>query len=225
MTYLRDFNLVSVLIRMMLAFLCGGLIGLEREKKRKPAGLRTHILVCVGASMTTLLSQFMLLELHMNTDPARLGAAVISGIGFIGAGVIIFTRQRRVKGLTTAAGLWICGIVGLSCGAGYYEGALAATLLIMLAETVFIRIEDRVLNTTNEVQFLINYRDVAALNAVLSYVKELDIQILALDVMKDDADSAGRNAELTLLMHRKVLPTDFINDVGRIDGVRGIEIV
>ena len=90
----------------LLAVVCGGLIGLEREYKRRPAGFRTHILICLGAAMTTLTSQFLYLNLHYYTDMARLGAQVVAGIGFIGAGAIIVTRRRRVKGLTTAAGLW-----------------------------------------------------------------------------------------------------------------------
>ena len=94
---LRDFNIISVILRMLRAFVCGGLIGVERETKRKPAGLRTHILICLGACMTTLTGQYLVLVAHLYTDMARLGAQVICGIGFIGAGVIMFTRQRRVK--------------------------------------------------------------------------------------------------------------------------------
>lgn len=99
----RDVTVLSTTLRMLLAVVCGGLIGLEREYKRRPAGFRTHILICLGAAMTTLTSQFLYLNLHYYTDMARLGAQVVAGIGFIGAGAIIVTRRRRVKGLTTAA--------------------------------------------------------------------------------------------------------------------------
>ena len=101
----RDVTVLSTTLRMLLAVVCGGLIGLEREYKRRPAGFRTHILICLGAAMTTLTSQFLYLNLHYYTDMARLGAQVVAGIGFIGAGAIIVTRRRRVKGLTT---LWAC---------------------------------------------------------------------------------------------------------------------
>ena len=107
---------------MVLAFLCGGLVGLEREYKRRPAGFRTHILICMGAAMTTLTSQYLYLEMNYQTDMARLGAQVVAGIGFIGAGTIIVTRRQRIKGLTTAAGLWATAIIGLALGAGFYEG-------------------------------------------------------------------------------------------------------
>ena len=107
----RDVTMLSTTLRMLLAVVCGGLIGLEREYKRRPAGFRTHILICLGAAMTTITSQFLYLNLHYYTDMARLGAQVVAGIGFIGAGAIIVTRRRRVKGLTTAAGLWAAAIV------------------------------------------------------------------------------------------------------------------
>ena len=92
----RDVTVLSTTLRMLLAVVCGGLIGLEREYKRRPAGFRTHILICLGAAMTTLTSQFLYLNLHYYTDMARLGAQVVAGIGFIGAGAIIVTRRRRV---------------------------------------------------------------------------------------------------------------------------------
>lgn len=100
----RDVTMLSTTLRMLLAVVCGGLIGLEREYKRRPAGFRTHILICLGAAMTTLTSQFLYLNLHYYTDMARLGAQVVAGIGFIGAGAIIVTR-RRASGRRP---LWAC---------------------------------------------------------------------------------------------------------------------
>ncbi|MBQ5634049.1 MAG: MgtC/SapB family protein, partial [Clostridia bacterium] len=126
LNFLRGDHLdtLTIVVRLFLAVFCGGIIGIERERKRRPAGFRTHILICLGAAMTTLTSQFIVLELKLFTDLARLGAQVIAGIGFIGAGTIIVTKRRQVKGLTTAAGLWTAAIVGLCCGAGFYEGAV-----------------------------------------------------------------------------------------------------
>ena len=99
---LREVTFLSVSTRMLLAVVCGGVIGIEREFKRRPAGFRTHILICLGAAMTTLTSQYLYLYMGQYTDMARLGAQVVAGIGFIGAGTIIVTRRQRVKGLTTA---------------------------------------------------------------------------------------------------------------------------
>ena len=114
---LRDITLASVAFRLILSTLCGGIVGMEREFKRRSAGFRTHILICLGAAMTTLTSEFWLVYMRYYLDAARLGAGVVAGMGFIGAGTIIVTRRQRVKGLTTAAGLWTVAIVGLAIGA------------------------------------------------------------------------------------------------------------
>ena len=137
---IRTLSFWAILVRLTLAVICGGVIGAERETKRRPAGFRTHILICLGAAITTLTSQYLLLSLHLFTDVARLGAQVISGIGFIGAGTIIVTRDKRVKGLTTAAGLWAAAIIGLACGAGYVECAVFATLGIVSPSLVIITV-------------------------------------------------------------------------------------
>ena len=122
---LRDVTTLSVFVRLACALICGGIIGIERSYKRRPAGFRTHILICIGAAITTLTSQYLYLNMHYFTDMARLGAQVVAGIGFIGAGTIIVTKRQRVKGLTTAAGLWTSAIIGLTFGGGFYEGAFS----------------------------------------------------------------------------------------------------
>ena len=123
--YLREFHFASVVLRLVLAMLLGGCIGLERERKRRPAGFRTYMLVCLGAALTVLLSLYeytlvtgpwstLAAELGMKTDVSRFGAQVINGIGFLGAGTILVTGRQQVKGLTTAAGLWASACTGLA---------------------------------------------------------------------------------------------------------------
>ena len=153
--FIRDMSFLSVSIRLLLAMICGGVIGIEREFKRRPAGFRTHILICIGAAMTTLTSQYLYLTMHMFTDVARLGAQVIAGIGFIGAGTIIVTKRKRVKGLTTAAGLWTAAIIGLVCGAGYVECAVFATLMVLVAELLLVKVEYRFAHKVQDVNLYI----------------------------------------------------------------------
>ena len=140
----------------MLAVLCGGIIGIERETRRRPAGYRTHTLVCLGATITMLTSQY-LMTAGWTTDPARLGAQVVAGIGFIGAGTIIVTRRRQVKGLTTAAGLWVSAIIGLAIGVGYYEAAILTTVFVIIAETVLSKIEWHIATKTKKLNLYIEY--------------------------------------------------------------------
>ena len=140
----REMTVLAVLIRMLSAVLCGGLIGVEREFKRRAAGFRTHILISLGASIAILTNLYLYQVLHLYTDISRMGAQVIAGIGFIGAGTIIVTKRRRVKGLTTAAGLWTSAIIGLVCGAGYLECAFFATAMVLLAEIFLGKASDNI---------------------------------------------------------------------------------
>jgi putative Mg2+ transporter-C (MgtC) family protein len=201
---LRELNVYSVAFRLFLAVICGGIIGLEREFKRRPAGFRTHILICLGAAMTTLTSQFLFLYMHYYTDMARLGAQVIAGIGFIGAGTII-TRRERIKGLTTAAGLWAAAIVGLAIGGGFYEGALVTTLLILLAELVFSQVDFALMKYSPEVHLYIEYEKRAALDQVTSYFRENEIRLIDLEITHSKANAKHNAcAILTVRMNRHI---------------------
>lgn len=168
----RDISLASVLFRLFLAVLCGGAIGMEREFKRQKAGFRTHILICLGASITTLTSLYLYLYMHLYTDVGRLGAQVVAGIGFIGAGCIIVTNNHRVRGLTTAAGLWSVAIIGLAIGAGFYEGALYATVLVLFAELVLAKLEYFVLGNVSEVNLYLAYSPKLSTDDVFRLIRE-----------------------------------------------------
>ena len=134
---LRGLELGAVALRMTLSCLCGAVIGLERSAKNRPAGFRTHILVCMGAALAALMGLYLYLDVKIPSDISRISGQVISGLGFIGAGTIIVTKKMNIKGLTTAAGLWTTGIIGLAIGSGYYELALLGTALVLIAETWF----------------------------------------------------------------------------------------
>ena len=189
----RDITVLSVSLRMVLAALCGGVIGIEREFKRRPAGFRTHILICLGAAMTTLTSQYLSLVMHYYTDMARLGAQVVAGIGFIGAGTIIVTKRQRVKGLTTAAGLWTVAIIGLALGGGFYEGALVVTLLVLVAELLFSKMEYRLLNSAPEINLYVEYADKASLERIIKRFRETGIKILNMEITRS-AGNKNHNA-------------------------------
>lgn len=139
---LRDLSILTVVLRILLAALAGGAIGLEREFHGRAAGLRTHMLVSIAASLTALIGVFLVQELHLNSDVQRTGAQVMSGIGFLGAGTILLKRgSSHITGLTTAAGLWATAAVGLASGYGFYEGAIITALLVVIAFTVMSKVE------------------------------------------------------------------------------------
>lgn len=223
--FVRDVNLLSVAARMVLAVLCGGLIGIEREYKRRPAGFRTHILICLGASMTTLTSQYLYLNMGMYTDVARLGAQVIAGVGFIGAGTIIVTKRQRVKGLTTAAGLWTAAIIGLVCGAGYVECALFATLMVLVAELLLIHIEYRYAQKKDDSILYIEYTDANAIEEIVRLIRERHINMRDLEITRvsNGEDSIHYCAVIGVRVSKKQLDEDIVKAVTGIENVTTVE--
>ena len=129
--WLLEPNLLTLLIRTLLALICAGVIGFERGAHGSAAGLRTHILVCLGAMIAMCTGVFV--SMYYNADAERIGAQVVSGIGFLGAGTIMVNRGH-VKGLTTAAGLWASACIGLAIGTGFYEAAIVGTFAVFFVE-------------------------------------------------------------------------------------------
>ena len=138
---LRDFNLWTVLIRLALCVLIGGIIGIERGRQGRAAGMRTHILVCMGAALVTMMGFYITQELQLDGDPMRIAAQVVSGIGFLGVGTIMLKGRFQITGLTTAAGLWCAATIGLALGAGFYEGALGAFVLTIATVSFLHKLE------------------------------------------------------------------------------------
>ena len=221
---LRDFTIQAVALRMFLAVACGGTIGLERTFRRRPAGMRTHMLICLGACMTTLTSQYLLLYMNYYTDMARLGAQVVAGIGFIGAGTILVTRHQKVKGLTTAAGLWTAAIVGLSLGAGFYEGGLCVTVLVLLAESLFSRLERLILRKSPELNLYIHYTGEHTMERILTYLRDKDIKVLSMQITRQK-ESANHTPTVIFLLrlHRKIRPKEFLAELQKLEGVISID--
>ena len=183
--FIRESTTLAMALRLLLAFICGAVIGAEREIKRRPAGFRTHILICLGAAITTLTSQYLLLGLGLYTDVGRLGAQVIAGIGFIGAGTIIVTRDKRV---TTAAGLWASAIVGLACGAGFVECAVFATAVILFAEIVLIKFEFKFAKSSRLCTLYIEYTKPDTIQTVLEMMSERSLKVSNLEVSRTQGE-------------------------------------
>ncbi len=165
--YLEEFNFASVAVRIALAMIFGGLIGLERGKLGRAAGMRTHILVCIGAAITAMLG-FYVNSLGYTADPLRVAAQVVSGIGFLGVGTILIKGRFQITGLTTAACVWATATIGLALGVGFYEGAFLGFAASFLTITILHRLEYKLgkqqlrygiyveINTQNEIRTAIN---------------------------------------------------------------------
>ena len=225
------------LLRLSLAAFCGGCIGLERGKKRRPAGFRTHMLVCMGAALAMLISQYLTMMTDTywwvivpnagTTDVARLGAQVINGIGFLGAGTIIVTGQQEVKGLTTAAGLWASACMGLCVGAGFVEGAFFACLLIMITIIVLSRVERLIMAYARNLNFYVEFENVDDLGAIISVVKAHDIRIFDVEIHKSKSTgsnpTANPGALFSVRLPRHMPHTKLMALLAGVEHVRSIE--
>ncbi len=196
---LRELNLASMMVRVVLAMAMGGVIGLERERKGRAAGFRTYMLVALGSSITVILSQFLTIMLgtfladayevvKQRTDVVRLGTQVISGTGFLAAGTIIVTGKQEVKGLTTAAGLWASACMGLAVGAGFYECVGVSFLLIVLSIRVLPSIETAILNTSRNMLIYLETDNIEQLSAVIGFLKREDITIYEVEINKEQLE-------------------------------------
>lgn len=200
--YLRQFNTASVLLRLTLAVLCGGLIGINREHKRRPAGFRTYMLVCLGAALTGVLSQYLWVMintswaevshlLNKTTDVSRIGAKAIGGVGFLGAGTILVTEQWEVKGLTTAAGLWASACLGLAIGAGFYEGVLLGFLAIFLSIKVLPYIEDSILAYSRNINLYVELVSMERMKDFIALLHGKGIQVYDVELDRQRGRRSG----------------------------------
>jgi putative Mg2+ transporter-C (MgtC) family protein len=179
--------ILTVLLRVLLSFILGGIIGFEREhSNNKPAGFRTHILVCMGACLVVLISHFSITAYagKANIDPTRIAGQVVSGIGFLGAGAII-RHGVSVKGLTTAASIWIVACVGLACGVGFYSGAIIVTLVVWTVLWFFKGIE-RIISNSNKVRIIEieGHVDIKAIQPLNDVLTDYSLSIKRIDILE-----------------------------------------
>ena len=230
-----DNTLWVALFRLGVAAFCGGCIGLERGRKRRPAGFRTHMLVCIGAALAMLISQYlnMMVEGYWDalvsfggqhySDASRLGAQVINGIGFLGAGTIIVTGQQQVKGLTTAAGLWASACMGLCIGAGFVEGALFGCVLIILTIIVFSRMERAILSRARNLNIYVEFPNIDDLGAIITAIKTQDIRIFDVEIQKHKTPGVNQSAVFSVRLPRHMPHTEIMSVLAGVENVRAIE--
>lgn len=223
---IRAVTPLSICLRMIMAVICGGAVGLERSFKNRPAGLRTHMLVCMGSMMASVIGLYMYLNLHYPTDMSRIGAQVVAGLSFLGAGTIIVTKKNSIKGLTTAAGLWTTGIVGLAIGAGFYEGAVITTILILLAETWFASIGRKISHITH-LNFEVKYEHKESLDKVMRFCKDKHLAINNLKVIHNDVHKEENCyvARIYTSSIQRINRHEIILRIQTMEGIRSVEML
>ena len=226
---LREWSEVSVIVRLVIAMICGGLIGIERASKRRAAGFRTYMVVCLGATLAMLLNQYIdnmlvnVWQITQTTDAARLGAQVINGIGFLGAGTIIFTGSQQVKGLTTAAGLWASACMGLAIGAGFYEAALIACLMIVLVITLFGHVEAFIMKHSRNMNLLVHFETLEDVSVVMEKIRAGNNVVYDVEMNKGrEALGEGPSAIFSIKLAKRVSHASVIMSVAGVESVRSI---
>ena len=232
---LRELNMDSIVLRLMLAMLFGGMLGLERGRKRRPAGFRTYMLVCLGAALTMMLGQYeyemlngpwsaMAAEMGVRTDISRFGAQVINGIGFLGAGTVIVTGRQEVKGLTTAAGLWASACMGLSIGAGFYECVILAFFLIFLTMRLLPYVESLMLERTRNMNLYVEFHSMDNIGAIIDRIKEQSVQIYDVELERGrEEHSRNPSAIFTLRLAKGGAHTQVLAAISDLNCIYTIE--
>ncbi len=215
-----DISNTEITIRLVLALVLGGLIGLERESHGRPAGFRTHILVCVGSALVMLVSAYAFQELDTGRpggyDPGRIAAQVISGIGFLGAGTIM-REGANIRGLTTAASLWTVAGIGLTIGAGFYFPAFMATLLVVATLILLNRVEWTYLTSKQELLRVQTQDSPGQLAKVFSIMAKHDVNVHNVVLYSETEGEAA--VEMAVELHAKANRVQILDELVSTSGI------
>ena len=192
--------IIATIVRSLSAVLIGSLIGSERARHGRAAGMRTHILVCLGACMTAMTSMYVSQNLGANGDVFRIPAQVISGIGFLGAGMIILKNNNMITGLTTAAGVWTTATIGIAVGYGYYIGALIVTVLFLATIILFAKFERR--RKSAEVIY-IELDNIYKVNATLAELEKYIPEAFSYQIFAPKSNNSG-NVGINLVIDKRI---------------------
>lgn len=221
----REITYESIVVRLLSAIIVGGLIGLERGMKNRPAGLRTYMLVCIGSCLIMLTNQYIY-QYTGAGDPMRLGAQVVSGIGFLGAGTIVVTKHNQIKGLTTAAGLWASAGVGLALGIGFYEAALTATIGIYTILTILQRWEHRVHKKNRVLEIYVELLNSVPLSELVQKLRDLDLNLEGIQFEPDGSpENSARGIVVSLKSKKKQDHFVLKDNIRKIEGVVYMEML
>ena len=219
----REVTYIAIAIRIAVAVILGGIIGLERGLKNRPAGLRTYMLVCVGACLIMVTNQYIY-QVFGTGDPVRMGAQVVSGIGFLGAGTIVVTKRNQIKGLTTAAGLWAAAAVGLSVGIGLYEAAVIGGAVIFIVLSLIHSWDNRMRQNSKIVEIYVELTRAINLGDFLRKAREMDLEIENIQTEQDGAVEEGRRSYIIMLKAKRKRNHEILyQNIRDIEGVAYVE--
>lgn len=221
--YLRELNLLSMLLRIILSLLVGGALGLERSRKNRAAGFRTYMLVCLGSALVMMTNQFVS-QYYPAADPVRMGAQVISGIGFLGAGTILMTGRNQVRGITTAAGLWAAACCGLAIGIGFYEGAILGGFAVVFVMALLSGLDHRLHHNDKQIDLYLELDNGHALKEFIVFARQHGYDIIDLHLSSNKlSKELPLSVTLSVISPVRVSHTAVISILNEAKGVSFIE--
>ena len=208
------------LLRAALSVAMGGIIGIERGKQGRAAGMRTHILVCLGAALTSMLGIYVYEAIGYGSDPLRISAQVISGIGFLGVGTILIKGRFQITGLTTAAGLWCTAAIGVALGSGFYEGAAVVFVLAILSTTILHRLEYKLTGRNTRMGIYVEISSDSYVRPIINRMQsDYDYKITDIQVT-GPRSASDKNVGIEAILHSRSLNAEkIIKELEALDGV------
>ena len=220
---LRDISMQSIIVRVLMTLILGGILGYERGRKNRPAGFRTYMIVCLGSALVMMTNQYIF-QTYDGGDIVRMGAQVISGIGFLGAGTIMVTGRQQIKGITTAAGLWAAACCGLAVGIGFYEGAIVGGVTIFIVMALLNKMEIRFRRMSPVIDIYLEYSSKKNFSGFLSAVRGHDLEVVNIQLNKNKAAKDGEMcAILNIESKIKREHSEVLGIIGAIEGVDYVE--
>ena len=223
--WFSDWNMVSIIVRLLISSVVGFLIGYDRERKNKPAGIRTHILVCLGTTLATMAAVFAFYKFpESNIDVTRLAGQVVTGIGFLGAGIIFISNKNRVEGLTTAAGMWACTCCGIAIGFGFLEGTIITVILIVITMLILPVLERKVRRREKLFDLYLEFKQGTSPAGFLHLVHSEDVSYSNYRVVQPDNGKEGPIVILSISMKPTADKEAFIAKIKELDSVQYVHV-
>lgn len=218
---IAGWSTVSVMMRLILAMVVGMVVGMEREIRNRGAGIKTHVLVCTGAALAMIVGEYVSSRFPgSDSDLTRLGAQVISGVGFLGVGTIVVTGHNEVKGLSTAAGLWACAITGLAAGIGYLQGTLLSLGVILFTFAVLSKIDDNLKKYSKEITI---YLEFSGNEGVKNFFREMHrqgVKVMNCNLNRIGKGDKGFSAVAVLELPRHNKRDEILEFIAMDEGIR-----
>lgn len=219
----ESFTTLGMVIRMCSALLMGVIIGIDRGMKRRGAGIKTHTLVCLGSALVMMTGQYIYSSFEGNMDISRLGAQVVSGVGFLGVGTIIVTGRNQVRGLTTAAGLWACACLGLAIGIGFVEGAFITLVLVVVTLKILTRIDGMIHNYARVFDLYLEFPTNKCVTLFIDAMRDEGVKISNFELGKSKIKGEGPNAILCIEVPDPNKRATIVDTIRAMEFVRFVE--